>query len=234
MKRTFLFFQRLLDLIAPRCCSICGGKLSVEEKLFCATCNLHLPRTYFWQDPYDNSLAQLFWVQLPVQRAAALMFYQPHSQTGSFIYDLKYHNRPEIGRMVGRQMAEEMAADHFFEGIDAIVPVPLARKRQRQRGYNQSMEIARGVSSVTHIPILHKAVTRKSFRGSQTQMSHHERQANVMGAFKLKHPEQVSGKHILMIDDIVTTGATVIACGQELVKAGGVQISILSIGFTKA
>lgn len=233
MKHTS-FVSRLMDLIAPRACAVCGQRLTVNEDVICVSCNLGLPRTYYWQDAYENEMAQLFWIQLPIERAAALMYYQPHSQSGAFIYDLKYRSHPEIGEMMGKMMAEEMAASQFFEGIDLLLPVPLARKRQRQRGYNQSMEIARGVSSVTGIAIASKAVTRRSFKGSQTQMGRQQRLENVTDVFELRDAEQLRHKHVLIIDDIVTTGATVVACGQEVVKAGDVKISVLSIGFTKS
>ena len=227
------FLSRLLDLLAPRACAMCGQRLAVDEEVVCSMCNLHLPRTYFWQDAYDNEMARLFWIQLPVERAAAWMFYQPHSQAGNMIYDLKYRSHPETGEMIGRMMAEEMMADGFFEGIDLIVPVPLARKRQRQRGYNQSMEIAKGISQVTRIPIAGDVVRRNSFSESQTRKNRQGRQENVEGAFELVNAEKVSGKHLLIVDDIVTTGATIIACGKELAKARDVKVSIASIGMTK-
>ena len=228
------FLSRILDLLSPRACAVCGQRLAVDEDVLCSMCNLHLPRTGYSRDAYDNEMARLFWIQLPIERATALMFYQPHSQAGNMIYDLKYRNHPETGEMLGRMMAEEMTADDFFEGIDLIVPVPLARKRQRQRGYNQSMEIAKGISRVTHIPIANDAVRRISFSESQTQKNRQGRQENVEGAFKLGNGRKISGKHLLIVDDIVTTGATVIACGKELVKAGNVKVSVASIGFTKA
>lgn len=134
---------------------------------------------------------------------------------------------------MGRMAAKEFAANHFFDGIDAIVPVPLAKKRKRERGYNQSLEIARGVSQITRLPIINNAVKRLSFKGSQTQMSRWQRNDNVEGEFILKDSEAVKGKHILIIDDVVTTGATVISCANEIGKAGGVKFSVLSLGLTK-
>ena len=120
------------------------------------------------------------------------------------------------------------------EGIDVLVPMPITRRRQWQRGYNQSMEIARGVSSVTGIPISRKAVRRIHFTQSQTEQHAWERLHNVENAFLLSKPDDIQGKHILLIDDIVTTGATTIACGRELAKAPDVRISILALGHTKS
>ena len=115
-----------------------------------------------------------------------------------------------------------------------IVPVPFAPKRRRERGYNQSEEIARGVSEVTHLPVRTDIIARKSFHGSQTHLEKWERRENVADAFILTGGAAASGKHILLIDDVMTTGATIIACGRELAKAGDVHISVLTMGFTKS
>lgn len=228
------FFGRIIDLIAPRSCAICGCRLVPGEESICTSCNLHLPRTQFSRNPMENEMAQLFWVQLPIERAAALMFYQPKSEACRFIHRLKYEGHSEIGEQMGRLMAEEMGHDGFFDGIDVIVPVPLTRRRERQRGYNQSLKIAEGLSQVTGIPVAQAVIRRKTFFGSQTQKGRWERQANVEKAFELRHGEQINGKHVLLVDDVVTTGATAIACGQQLMQAGDIKISVLSIGFTKA
>lgn len=179
-------------------------------------------------------MAQCFWLQLPVERAAALFFYQPHSPVSNLIYDLKYHHRPEIGEQMGRLIAREFASAGFFEGIDAIIPVPLAPSRQRGRGYNQSVQIAVGVSQITHIPIKNKVVRRKNFKGSQTTKTRWERRENVENAFALRRKVSLAGKHVLIVDDIVTSGATVIACATALKAAGNPKVSVLSIGFTKS
>lgn len=226
-------WQRLLDLIAPRLCVVCGRRLAPSERVICAVCNLHLPRTGYQLSAYDNPMARLFWGIIPVERVAALFFYEAGSRTSNILYDLKYHDRPEIGREMGRLMAREFMEDGFFEGIDLIVPLPLARKRQRQRGYNQSMELARGISEVTGLPIYNQIVRRASFVKSQTQMRRQERQENVEGAFELKDPASVHGRHVLLVDDVITTGATMTACARELLKAGDVRLSLLSLGFAK-
>lgn len=199
----------------------------------CLSCNLHLPRTHYQDNPYNNEMAQCFYLQLPIERAAALFFYRSHSSVSNLIYDLKYHNRPEIGEQIGRMIAHEFTCAGFFEGIDAIVPVPLARSRQRRRGYNQSMQIAVGVSQVTHIPIENRVVKRKHFKGSQTTKARWERAENVENAFALRRKVSLAGKHVLIVDDVVTSGATVIACATVLKAAGNPKVSVLSIGFTK-
>lgn len=227
------FWSSLLDLISPRTCVVCGQRLSVSEETICSKCNLHLPRTGFQQDPYENIIAKIFWGQVPIERATALFYYEPHAETANILYEMKYKNHPEIGEVMGRLMARELQMSNFFEGIDGIIPVPLAKKRQRQRGYNQSHELAKGISEITGLPIYNKVVRRTVFEGSQTSLGRWERNENVEQVFELKDAPTVQGKHLLIVDDVVTTGATVIACAKELCKAGGVRISVLSLGLAK-
>ena len=144
-----------------------------------------------------------------------------------------YYDQKPIAELMGRMAAAEFAAHGFFDGVDAIVPVPLARKRMRERGYNQAFEIARGISAVTRMPIIDKAVIRESFKRSQTKMNRWQRNENVEGVFSLVDGSALTGKHILIIDDVVTTGATVVSCARELMKAGDVRFSVMSLGFTK-
>ena len=227
------FWTRLLDMISPRLCTVCGERLSVTEEVLCGKCNLHLPRTGFQRDPQENIMAKMFWGQIPIERATALFYYEAHAKTANIIYELKYQNHPEIGETMGRMMARELQISNFFEGIDGIVPVPLAKKRERQRGYNQSHELAKGISEITGLPIYKKVVRRTVFEGSQTSLGRWERNENVEQVFELKDATTIQGKHLLIVDDVVTTGATVIACAKELCKAEGVRISVLSLGLAK-
>ena len=228
------FFSRLFDLISPRLCIVCGERLSVTEEVICGKCNLHLPRTGFQRDPRENVMTKMFWGQIPIERATALFYYESHAESANILYELKYKNHPEIGETMGRMMARELQKADFFDGIDGIVPIPLAKKRERQRGYNQSMEIAKGVSEITNLPIYNKVVKRKTFNGSQTSKGRWERNENVENVFELLDGDSVRGKHLLIIDDVVTTGATVIACAKEISKAEGVRFSVLSLGFAKS
>ena len=228
------FFSRLFDLISPRLCIVCGERLSVTEEVICGKCNLHLPRTGFQRDPRENVMTKMFWGRIPIERATALFYFEAHAETANILYELKYKNHPEIGETMGRMMARELQRGDFFDGIDGIVPVPLAKRRERQRGYNQSMEIAKGVSEITNLPIYNKVVKRKTFNGSQTSKGRWERNENVENVFELLDGDSVRGKHLLIIDDVVTTGATVIACAKEISKAEGVRFSVLSLGFAKS
>ena len=119
------WITRILDFISPRQCVVCGERLAPTEHSLCSACLLHLPRTTYQFTPHDNPMAQLFWHLSPVEQAAALIFYEPHSEVAQLIYDLKYHDRPDIGEDMGRLMAGEMQLAHLFDGIDLLLPVPL-------------------------------------------------------------------------------------------------------------
>ena len=227
------WFSRFLDFISPRLCVVCGRRLSPTERSLCSVCQLHLPRTAFQFTPQDNPMAQLFWHLAPIERAAAFIYYQPHSEMARMVYRLKYRNSPDVGEDLGRLMATDFLLAHYFDDIDLLLPVPLTRKRQHQRGYNQSEMLARGISDVTHLPMAPKALKRQVFRDSQTHLSRHERQENVDGIFVVTDTEILKGRHVLLIDDICTTGATLTACAKALASIEGIRISVLTLGFTK-
>jgi ComF family protein len=227
------WITRILDFISPRLCVVCGQRLVPTERSLCSVCLFHLPRTDFHQKPLDNPMAQLFWGLAPIEKAAALFYYHPHSETAQLVYRLKYNNRPDIGEDMGRVMACELQATDFFSDIDVLLPVPLASKRLRQRGYNQSEQLAIGISDITHLPIVTKALRRKHFQQSQTTLNRWQRQENVEDTFWLKDGSQLQDKHVLLIDDICTTGATLISSANTLKDIEGIRISVLTLGFTK-
>ncbi|MBQ9357374.1 MAG: ComF family protein [Prevotella sp.] len=228
------FWSRLLDTIAPRTCPVCGGRLSANESIVCASCHMHMPLTNYEKNPFDNPMARLFWGRFPIEKAAAMFFYEPQGNVSRIIYEMKYHGKIETCQYMGEIMARRMAAAGFFDGIEAIVPMPLNWRRQWKRGYNQSMEIARGINSVTALPIYNNVVKRRHFSKSQTTLHNYERMKNVENAFSLTKADKISGRHILLIDDIVTTGSTITACAKELAKASVASISLLTVGITKS
>lgn len=216
----------------PRTCSVCGRRLSSEEEVFCTACLLHLPMTHFIDAPYDNELAQVFWGRVkPFHKAFALLYHFPQANSARAVYLLKYYRGLETGYAMGHLMGKLMAEHGFFDDIDALVPMPLAGNRQRPRGYNQSVVLCEGMADIVRLPILKRAVRRTKFKDSQTHKNVFERIENVEGAFRLMHPEQVSGKHLLIVDDVVTTGATVCALAKELSRAPGVSFSVAAFSF---
>lgn len=227
-------WTRLLDFISPRPCAVCGARLAVTEEEVCSVCNLHFPRTDFHLHPIDNKLAKLFWGLVPIERAAALFYYEPHSVTSHLVYMLKYFGHIEVGTVMGRMMGRELGESGFFDDIDIIVPVPLSKKRQRERGYNQSEELAKGIGLTTGIAVETHGVRRTTFRRSQTQLSDWERRENVAGLFCIgKRGDTLAGKHVLLVDDVVTTGATLVACANALKELEGIRFSVLALGYTK-
>ena len=226
-------WTELLDIISPRWCAVCGNRLSPDEALLCRKCMSEMPVTPFCQSPYDNLMARLFWGQFPIERASAWFFFRPQSAPTKMVYDLKYHGQIEWGELMGEQMALAHQPYGFFNDIDAIIPMPIAHRRIRERGYNQCEKIARGIKWVTKLPVYSNVIVRHQFEQSQTHQSAWERRENVSNAFQLIRAEKIKGKHLLLVDDVVTTGATVIACAQELAKADDVKISVLAVGYTK-
>ena len=232
MKR-FRFLNILMDLIAPRPCLICGWRLDEDEQFLCVACNTQLPRTGFAAVAEDNEMARLFYGRIPIERCAALFFYRPQSNTSHLIHKLKYEHQPEIGTLLGRMTAREFIKNDFFEDIDLIIPVPITRDRCRQRGYNQASLIAQGVHEVTGIPVDETVVVRENFTSSQTDKHRLERMDNVENAFRALDTSSCEGRHILLVDDVVTTGATIVSCAQEIVRHANVKVSVLALAFTK-
>lgn len=226
--------NELLDLVAPRFCVVCGNRLAVDEDYICSVCNLHLPRTGFQSHADDNKMVRMLWGLMPVERATALFYYTPGAQTTHILEALKYNDQPEIGITMGRLMAQELKDSGFFDGIDLLIPIPLARNRQRQRGYNQCTMLARGVSEVTGIQVVESVIIREKFEKSQTHLKRWERIENVEGIFALSNPQTLHGKHVLLIDDVMTTGATVCACAKPLQQVEGLRISVLTLAFAKS
>ncbi len=217
----------MLDFLLPRCCVSCGKRLTADEKYVCCDCLRSLPRTNYHLMEV-SPLEQLFWGQVPVARATALFFYDNIS-AHKILHGLKYHNVPALGRYVARILADEIAESGFFDGVDVIVPVPLAWKKRLYRGYNQCEWIAQGISQQTGLPVVLDAVSRVKNNQTQTSLSHHMRWENVEDIFRLRHPERIRGKHVLVVDDVITTGATTVSCMKELLKAGDVRFSVISL-----
>ena len=223
-----------MDLLLPRFCPICGSRLLGEEETICISCNLHLPRTDTWENPYENEMSKMFWHQIPIEKACALFYYQGHAFSSNILYQLKYAHRPEIAFDMGRILAQEGMRVDFFKDIDGIIPIPLAKNRMKERGYNQSEEIAKGIASLTHLPIYTNIVRRTTFKESQTHKNRWQRQDNVSQAFEPTDIPPTEGKHYLIVDDVCTTGATIISCCQTIMAgANGLKFSVLSIGWAK-
>lgn len=231
MKHTLLIKDWLisfLSLFFPRCCLICGRPLAKGEECICTMCNINLPRTNYHLQK-DNPVEQLFWGKIPLERATSFFYYRKGSDFRQILHQLKYGGQKELGAIMGRYMASELLLSGFFQGIDVIIPVPLHKKKQRLRGYNQSEWIARGIAAVTGIPIDMELVVRRKNTETQTHKSTFERWENVDAIFEFHSSKTLQGKHVLIVDDVLTTGATTVACASVLTEVQGIQISILTL-----
>lgn len=224
---------RIVDLVIPRACCICGRRLAANEETVCTSCLLHLPFTDFLDDPYQNEMAKVFWGRVSnFEKAFALFYHIPHALSARMIYQLKYSDKPDIGVGVGKLMGKMVQERGFFKGVDCLLPVPLARKRQMERGYNQSEMIAEGLRDVSRLPVVKDAVRRISFGGSQTETGRVGRSENVENVFEVVNAGKIKGRHLLIVDDVVTTGATVCSLAKALHGAAeNVSISVVSIGY---
>lgn len=219
----------LLEVFFPRRCVTCNALLNDWEEGMCLRCNMDLPRTNYHLHR-ENELEEMLADRLDLVHATSYFFYSRGGKYSKLLHELKYEDRSDLGPILGRMMASEIkASSNFFDGIDVIVPVPLHKRKQLQRGYNQSTQLAKGVSQVTGIPIEEKAVKRIRQTESQTKKSARERLTNLDEAFSLENEDALHGKHVLIIDDVLTTGATTIACAKAAMQAGDVRISILTL-----
>lgn len=231
--------KALIDLIIPRECHVCGDTLAGTEEFICGPCESRLPVTgyeRYWTNSTQpnsdlNPMERRFAGQLPLGHACAPYFYTRDSSLASLIHDFKYRGFPALATTMGRKGAEALTQSGLFDGVDLLLPVPLHRMKKMRRGYNQSEMIALGVSEVTGIAVGGQLRARKSHR-TQTSLTPEQRIANTKGIFTVDRPEILKDKHVMLIDDICTTGATLLSAGEALVKAGGpgLRISIFTLG----
>lgn len=225
----------LSDLFLPRLCTVCGQRLCPEEEVLCTGCLRDLPRTNYHKKSRNPS-EELFYGRIPQRqmgRATSWFRYEKDILYKNILWQLKYYGQPETGRVMGRIMGSELQNDAFFEGIDLLIPVPLAKKKLRQRGYNQSDYIATGISEITGIPVITDCLRRTVPNESQTRKNRLERQTNVKGIFEAGECHRLEGKHILLIDDVLTSGATLIACAEALKDIKDIRFSFLAMAGAK-
>lgn len=225
MNRIVEYLSDFWFLLFPKNCEACGRVLTRSEEVLCFDCLFELPRTHFCRE-LDNPVRQLFDGRMRVEKATALFSFQKGSKFRKLLHSLKYNHKPEIGVLLGKELGAEMLSSGNFSDIDYIIPVPLHPNREKKRGYNQSERIAAGISAVTGIPVLVGMLVRNDDTKTQTKMNKEERWQNVSGKFSLTDADRLKGCHVLLVDDVLTTGATTEACGSVLLMVDGLKLSI--------
>jgi len=218
----------IIGFFFPHLCVICKDKLNENEQFICLDCLVQLPKTNNWLEK-DNKPEQFFAGRFPFERIGSFAHFVKGGSMQQIIHELKYRNNPQIGEFIGRICGNELKSSDFLTGIDYIVPVPLHSKRQKQRGYNQSLEVARGISETTGIPVNCDTLIRTINNISQTKNSRFDRWKNVENIFSVNDPEVFKGKHILLIDDVITTGSTLESCAKEVLKCHRSRLSIFAL-----
>lgn len=221
--------RELLHLFFPRVCPGCSDVLLRNEKLICHTCFVQLPQTAFHNTPFDNPINRLFWGRIPIYASSAFLYFRKSGVVQELLHALKYGNQPEIGTFLGAEYGKTLTKSDPFCSSDIILPVPLHLKRQQQRGYNQSAYFAAGLSENLNIETTNSVLLRNDFKSSQTKKSRFERWQNVSTVFEVSKPEKVYNRHVLLVDDVITTGATLEACARQLFLSGAARVSVLCI-----
>lgn len=208
----------LTSLFAPRTCPVCGGDMPRDSVAVCTMCEITAPLTNLWQQS-DNAMTQRFWGIIPVERAASLFWYIDGSPWREAIHRFKYSGQWLTAYRMGRWLGMLMRQSGHFDDVDLVVPVPLHWLRRLHRGYNQSEYIARGIAAELGVKLDTHAIRRHHYNRSQTSRSATERWDNVEGIFRVTKPKSLQGHHILLVDDVMTTGATIMSMGESIIKS---------------
>jgi ComF family protein len=228
MSYIYDLWDDFISLLFPRLCYGCDNHLLRNEKLICTQCYISIPRTNYHLSA-GNPVEQLFWGRCHISQAAAFSFYNKGSRIRKLVHNLKYKGIKEIGDELGRIYGHTLSISGFTSDIDMIIPVPLHPSKLRKRGFNQSENIARGLSEATGLPVDNESLIRVELSDTQTTRSRYERWMNVEGIFAVTGSERLKGKHILLVDDVITTGSTIDACASELLKIDNIKVSIVAL-----
>lgn len=205
-------------LFFPPVCAACGRRLTDEDDFLCNYCRWEIPLTRFWEKA-ENQVAGIFHGHLPLVSASAFYFFISGSGFRDLIHDFKYRDNWLLARKMGEWYGAELAASPLYTDIDLVIPVPLHIRKKIKRGYNQSEYIAEGISKATGIPLDVSSIRRSTHNISQTRRTKSERWQNVEGIFSVRRPDALRGKHLLLVDDVLTTGATMISLGETILRA---------------
>jgi ComF family protein len=223
-------FQDFIGLLYPNLCGGCLKPIYFGESIICTSCLFEIPYT----DDYlnaENRVAKQFWARIQFEAAMSLLQFKKGSRVQSMLHQLKYKGKTELGHLLGTMIGDKLLLSEHYNGIDLILPVPMHKKKLHQRGYNQSFCIAEGIAQVLGCPINHQALVKVKETATQTHKGRLSRNENMTNVFQVSKPHEMQGKHILLVDDVITTGATIEACGIELWLAGIGKLSIAAVAF---
>jgi ComF family protein len=221
----------LVHIFFPHVCVGCGNDGIDDDQLLCIQCLSKLPLTNFQSYP-DNPVEKIFWGRAAISSASCQYYYTKNSILRQILHDFKYNGKKNIGIFFGQIMGNALIRSNRFNDIDALIPLPLFAAREKKRGYNQAAILSEGISSVAKIPVLKNAIVRTSSTETQTKKSRLERWQNMSGKFEVKDRNCLENKHLLLVDDVITTGATLDACANELLLVKGARVSIATLAYT--
>lgn len=220
----------LVHLFYPHICTGCGSDLVGEHNLLCLKCINDLPHTNFAMHA-GNPVEKIFWGRVPLTAAMSEFYFAKGTLIQTLIHEFKYKGNTDVGEYLGRIMGNSLLNNNRFPKFDALIPLPLFADKEFKRGYNQAAIICNGISEATNIPVLRDNVVRNRFTQTQTRKHRAERWENVASSFEIKNPKELKNKHVLLVDDVVTTGATLEACGAEILKVEGTMLSIATLAY---
>jgi len=224
------YFLDFLNLFFPKICAVCNANLYKNEEVICTRCEYHIPRTNFYKEP-GNPVEQVFWGRVPIENACSFFYFDKGGKYQKLIHNLKYKSQKEIGTHIGKLFGFDLVKNELYKNADYLIPVPLHPKKEKKRGFNQSLMIAEGLAESMNIEIDSKNLFRKQYTESQTRKNRFDRWKNVEDIFGLRKPEKFKDKHVILIDDVLTTGSTIEACSQALLKAKGIKISVVTLAY---
>ena len=223
-----IWIDDFISLIFPKICAGCGNSLWKNEEVLCHFCEFHLPKTNFHLDE-ENPVSRLFWGRAKIERGTAFLYFNKGNRVQRLVHQLKYKGRKDIGIYLGAQYGNILRNIVPFNAVHAIIPVPLHKKKYMQRGYNQSEQFAIGLAGSMNVPVNRFLLSRIKATETQTRKSRFNRYQNVREIFTIGNPEEFKDQHLLLVDDVITTGATLESCIEALFKIPGVKISIACI-----
>lgn len=218
-------------LFFPHNCLGCGTDVLGRDAILCLPCLSNLPVTGFIQQP-GNPVEKIFYGRVNIQQAGAAFYFTKQSVMQNLVFALKYKGNREAGLYLGRLLGQQIVESGRFDTVDAIVPLPLNPKRERQRGYNQAAIIAEGMQTEWNRPVLTQAVARKQYTQTQTHKGRVERSESMQNVFEVRDAAALQDKHILLVDDVVTTGASLEHCALPMLQVPGVTVSIATVAYT--